>query len=53
MFADHPVKKQAYLDSKIRFLPSRPLQIFSKGLTHDSGEKLELFPLLAFQQNRP
>ena len=49
MFADHPVRKQAYLDSKIRFLPSRPMEIFSKGLTHDSGQKLEFFPLLALQ----
>ena len=53
MFADHPVRKEAYLDSKIRFLPSRPLEIFSKGLTHDSGQKLELFPLLPFKQNGP
>ena len=53
MFPDHPVRKQAYLDSKIRFLPSRPLEIFSKGLTHDSGQKLEFFPMLLFKQNRP
>ena len=53
MFADHPVRKQAYLDWKIRILPSRPMEIFSKGLTHDFGQKLEFFPLLAFKQNRP
>ena len=53
MFPDHPVRKQAYLDRKIRFLPSRPLEIFSKGLAHDSGQKLEFFPLLAFKENRP
>ena len=53
MFADHPVRKEAYLDSKIRFLPSHTMEIFSKGLTHDSGQKLEFFPLLAFKQNRP
>ena len=29
------------------------MEIFSKGLTHDSGEKLEFFLLLAFKQNRP
>ena len=45
MFADHPVRKQAYLDWKIRILPSRPMEIFSKGLTHDSGQKLKVFPL--------
>ena len=53
MFPDHPVRKQAYLDYKIRILPSRPMEIFSKGLTHDSGQKLEVFPLLVFKQNRP
>ena len=53
MFADHPVRKQAYLDRKIRFLPSHPLEIFSKGLTNDSGQKLEFFPMLPFKQNRP
>ena len=38
MFADHPVRKKAYLDRKIRILPSRPLEIFFKGvLTHDFG----------------
>ena len=53
MFPDHPVRKQAYLDYKIRILPSRPMEIFSKGLTHDSGQKLEFFPLIRFKQNRP
>ena len=53
MFPNHPVRKQAYLDYKIRILPSRPMEIFSKGLTHDSGQKLEVFPLLPFKQNRP
>ena len=53
MFPDHPVRKQAYLDYKIRILPSPPMEIFSKGLTHDCGQKLEVFPLLPFKQNRP
>ena len=51
MFADHPVRKQAYLDWKIRILPSQPMEIFSKGLAHDSGQKLEFFSFLAFKQN--
>ena len=51
-FADHRVRKQAYLDWKIRILPSRPMGVFSKGLTHDFGQKLEFFPLLAFKKNR-
>ena len=53
MFADHPVRKQVYLDSKIRILPSQPMEIFSKGLTHDFGQKLDFFPLLPFKKNRP
>ena len=53
MFADHPVRKQAYLDWKIRILPSHPMGIVSKGLTNNFGQKLEFFPLLAFKQNRP
>ena len=53
MFPYHPVRKQAYLDWKIKNLPTRPMEIFLKGLTHDSGQQLEVFPLLAFKQNRP
>ena len=53
MFAYHLLRKQAYLDWKIRILPSRPMEIFLKGLTHDFGQKLEFFPLLAFEKNRP
>ena len=53
MFADHSVRTQAYLDWKIKILPSRPIEIFSKGCTQDSGEKLPFFPFLAFKQNRP
>ena len=37
MFPDHPVRKQAYLDWKIKNLPTRPMEIFSKGLNNDSG----------------
>ena len=48
MFPDHPVRKQAYLDYKIRILPSRPMEIFSKGLTHDSSQKLEFFSSACF-----
>ena len=54
MFAKHPVRKLGYLDWKIRILPSRPMQMFFKGvMTHDFGQKLKLFSLLAFKQNRP
>ena len=53
MFADHAVRKQAYLHWKITILPSRPREIFLKGLTLDFGQKLEFSSLLRFQQNRP
>ena len=53
MFADHSVRKQAYLHWKITTLPSRPMEIFLKGLTHDFGQKLEFSSLICFQQNRP
>ena len=53
MFADHPVRKKAYLERKIRALPGQRMKIFSKVLTHDSGQQLEVFPLLPFKQNRP
>ena len=53
MFADHPVRKIAYLDLKIRILRSQPMEIFSKGLAHDFGQKFDFFPLLTFEKNRP
>ena len=52
MFADHPVREQAYLDWKIRILPSRPMEIFSKGLTHDFGQELEFFLCLLLNKKR-
>ena len=29
------------------------MEIFLKGLTHDSREKVEFLPLISFKQNRP
>ena len=46
MFTHHPLRKLAYLDSTTRILPNRPMEISSKGLTQDSGQKLSFFPLL-------
>ena len=48
MFADHPGRKQAYLDWKMRILPGSPMEIFSKGLTHEFDEKLEFSSHFAF-----
>ena len=45
MFADHPVRKQAFLDNnKYRFYTVDTLG-FLKGLTHDFGQNLEKFHL--------
>ena len=49
MFADHPVRKQAYLDWNTSILPSRPMAIFEMELTYDSGHKLEFSSFLAFK----
>ena len=53
MFPDLPVKKQAYLDCKIRIYQVALWRFFVRGTTHDFGQKLEFFPMLAFKQNRP
>ena len=53
MFPDHPVRKQAYLDWKIRILPSRPMQIFFKGVNAWFWSTIRIFPLLAFKQKTP
>ena len=38
---------------KMSFQKSRKFCIFSKGLTHDFGQKLEIFSRLIFPQRRP
>ena len=53
MLADNSVRKQAYLDWKIRILPGRPMEIFFKGVNPWLYSKIEIFSLLAFKQNRP
>ena len=51
-FPDHPVRKQAYLDWKIKILASRCMEIFLKELTHDSGQQLEFFLCLLLNKKR-
>ena len=46
------LESKTNLTEKITILPRRPMEIFSKGLTHDSGQKLEFFPLIRFKQNK-
>ena len=51
MFDDHPSRKQAFLDyTNIEFLNNGHIEIFSKGLTHDFGRRLETSYLLVFRQ---
>ena len=46
MFADHPVRKKAFLhEKKISILHSGHIGIVSKGLTHDFVQKLETINL--------
>ena len=51
MFPDHPVRKQAYLDLKMRSLPSRPMEIFSKGVNPWVWSTIGIF-LLCFLLNK-
>ena len=48
MFADHPIRKQAYLHSKIRILPSRPMKIFFKQVNTSLWSKIEFFFFACF-----
>ena len=51
MFADHPVRKQVYLDWKIRILPSRPMQMFFKGVNPSLWSKIEIIFFASFKKN--
>ena len=48
MFGDHPVRKQVYLDWKIRILPSRPMQMFFKGVNPWLWSKIEIIFFACF-----
>ena len=45
MFADHPLRKKAFLEETKTILHSGHIGIVSKGLTHDFVQKLEKFHL--------
>ena len=54
MFDIHQGRNQALPDNKKKILQKWPYWIFfSKGLTHDFGQKLENFSWFVFGQNRP
>ena len=50
MFANHPVRKQAYLDWKKKFYQVALRRYFLKGLTHDFCKKLKFFLCLLFNK---
>ena len=47
VFDNHPVRKQTFLDYKNIDFKQWPYWVFSKGLTHDFGQKLK-FPFCLF-----
>ena len=46
-------EKTSYQAIKTRSLKSRKFDIFPKGLTHDFGPKMAIFPSFFFRQQRP
>ena len=53
MFGDVLDRKEAFLDNKNMYLICPKNRKFSKGLTHDFGQKFELSSLFVFIKNRP
>ena len=51
VFDNHPVRKQTFLDYKNIDFKQWPYWVFSKGLTHDFGQNLEISSLFVFAQN--
>ena len=54
MFGDVLDRKEAFLDNKnIYLICPKNGKFFSKGLSHDFGQKFELSSLFVFLENRP
>ena len=51
VFDNHPVRKQTFLGYKNIDFKQWRYWVFSKGLTHDFGQKLEISSLFVFAQN--
>ena len=49
MLAENSVRKQAYLDWKIRILPGHPMEIFFKGVNPWLWSKIEIFFFACFK----
>ena len=54
MLCDFQEKKQNFFGLKktVRIFESPKNRIFSKGLTHALGQKMPIFPLIGFGQNK-
>ena len=54
MLSDFQEKKQTFLGLKktVRIFERPKNRIFSKGLTHALGQKMPIFPLIRFGQNK-
>ena len=52
LFGDVLVRKPAFLDNINMDLKKRKIGIFSKGIVHDFGQKVQVFPYFVFIKNR-
>ena len=46
------IKKKPFLAIKTEFLKVQKIAFFPKGLTYDFGQKMAIFPLFTFGQNK-
>ena len=53
MLSDFTVKKETFFDHKKAFFKVQKMAFFSKGLTHAFGQKMPIFSLFKFDQNKP
>ena len=53
MLSDFTVKKESFFDLKKAFFKVQKMAFFSKGLTHAFGQKMSIFSLFKFDQNKP
>ena len=53
MLSDFTVKKESFFDLKKAFFKVQKMAVFSKGLTHAFGQKMPIFSLFKFDQNKP
>ena len=52
MLSDFTEKKKAFFTLKTEFFQSPKTRIFPKGLTYAFGQKMPIFPIFRFGQNK-